>query len=133
MRALNGFLLVTGLCVIGLANPALAQDQTARAIASLLLADEMSDVCADVVSRRGPQDSEAFIIEGVRVLIKDGHRKTALNDVNYEVSRDEMHALQDQILLDRGLTLGSRASICGFAAEAAGTKDAIGRFLERAQ
>jgi hypothetical protein len=115
------------------ASPALAESAAARAIASLLLADDMSEVCAEVVRRRGPQESEAFIIEGVRVLIKDGHRKTALNNVNSEVSRDEMHALQDRILLDRGLTLGSRASICGFAAEAAGTKDAVGRFLERVQ
>ncbi len=133
MRPARLLAAVIGLAAVSPANPALAESAAARAIASLLLADDMSDVCAEVVRRRGPQESEAFIIEGVRVLIKDGHRKTALYNVNSEVSRDEMHALQDRILLDRGLTLGSRASICGFAAEAAGTNDAIGRFLERVQ
>ncbi len=125
--------LVTAIALasVALASPALAESKAARAIANLLLADDMSDACAEVVRRRGPQDSEAFIIEGVRVLIKDGHRKTALNNVNAEVSREDMHALQDQILLDRGLTLGSRASICGFAAEVAGKADPIGRFLAR--
>jgi len=69
----------------------------------------------------------------VRVQIKDGHSKTALNNVNAQVSREEMQALMDNALLERGVTLGSRTSVCGIASCVAGKNDRIGRFLTRVQ
>jgi hypothetical protein len=112
---------------------AMADTAAPRAIANLLLADDMADACAAVVRRRGIKDSKAVAIQGVRALIQDGHRKQTLNTVANEGSRAEMSSMQPAILSRRRLTPGSRASTCGSAEQIAGKNDPIGRFLETVQ
>ncbi len=114
-----------------LALPARAETSSARSIADILTADDIAEICPKEVRRRGPQETQAFIIEGIRTLIAEGHSKSALYNVTRQVPREEMYALMDARLAERGVRFDEPNTLCRFARDVAGTKDRVGRFLVR--
>lgn len=122
---------VAGLAAFAPAGAASAASPEAEGIGTVLLASDLSELCPETVRRRGPQEREDFIVEGMRVLISDGHRKRDLSRVPQVIPPEEMYAIIDSILEKRGVNPASQSDQCSFAGRVAGTKDRIGRFLER--
>ncbi len=120
-------------CAATVALPARAETVAARAIADILTADDIAEICPDEVRRRGPQETGEFITEGIRVLIADGHSKVALYDVTRQVPREEMYALMDRRIAERGKSFDEPKELCRFARDVAGTNDRVGRFLVRVE
>lgn len=125
--------LVTAVALAGaiLAGPALAETAAARAVADILIASDLADMCPEHVRRKGPQDREGFITEGVRVLMRDGHTKAAIYAAHRAYQGEDMYALMRRQIAARGVDRTDRATLCRFGASVAGRNDRVGRFLTR--
>lgn len=113
------------------ATASFGQDVSARAVATVLLAGDLADLCPRDVARLGPQAPRGFIIAGIRQLEKDGHKIADLNRVSKTMSQRGMNQIKEDMLLRRGIPFKNTRAVCRFARQIAGKNDAIGRFLVR--
>lgn len=121
--------LAVALGVVGGAAPLAAEQPATEAIADILIANDMAEMCPQNVRRAGPQEREAFIVEGIRTLIGDGHDARALKAVPQTVPASQMFALIDAKLAARGVSFDRPEELCRFAGGIAGKNDRVGRFL----
>lgn len=107
------------------------QDPAARALATVLIASDLADLCGRYVKRLGPQSHKDFVVAGIRQLEKDGHSLGDLDRVPLEVSQRQMYEIMEDLLVRRGVRYKDTRAVCLFARQIAGQNDSIGRFLIR--
>lgn len=116
-------------------QPMAAQSLNPKAVdamAQLLVADELADICAQYVFRKNGKNSNDFIAKGViQIINEEDLTMTDLVRVTEALPQEEMDRLKQEQVRRRGIELGNRTALCYFAQQIVGPDDEIGRFLER--